>query len=148
MAEHEHHREGYTISTDKARLDVGRIHRYLSEESYWAGGRTREVVETSIEYSLCFGVYGPDDDQVGFARVVTDRATFAWICDLFILEAHRGAGLGKSLLETILADPRIKHVRRWMLATRDAHGLYRDYGDFHPLDHPDVLMMRVKENQD
>ena len=146
MAQHEHHRDCYTISTDKARLDVGTIHRYLSEESYWAEGRPRQVVETSIEHSLCFGVYGPDEQQAGFARVVTDGVTFAWICDLFILKSHRGVGLGKWLLETILAAPRIKDVKRWMLATRDAHGLYRGYGDFQPLDHPEALMMRIKEN--
>ena len=144
MAEHEHHRDGYTISADKTKLDVGTIHRYLSEESYWAEGRPREIVETSIEHSLCFGVYGPSDDQVGFARVVTDRVTFAWICDVFILRAHRGVGLGKWMIETITAHPQIKGVKRVMLATRDAHGLYRDYGGFQPLEHPEKWMARVR----
>ncbi len=93
-------RDGYTISTDKARLDISAIHEYLSERSYWAEGRPREVVERAIENSLCFGVY-EGERQAGFARVVTDYATFAWLCDVFILEDYRGRGLGKWLVETI-----------------------------------------------
>lgn len=117
----------YTISTDRSRLDVELIHRYLSEASYWAKGRPREVVERSIEYSLAFGIY-LGERQVGFARVITDYATFAWIADVFVVEEFRGQGLGKWLSEVMIAHPDLQGFRRWALATKDAHELYRQVG--------------------
>ena len=135
-------KDGFVISTDKSRLNVKAIHEYLSERSYWAEGRSRKIVETSISHSLCFGVFAADGSQAGFARVVTDLATFGWICDLFILEPYRGKGLGKWLIGTIVEHPDLKQVRRLMLATRDAHGLYRDYGGFTPLQNTDRWMAR------
>ena len=122
----EYQRGDYTISTDKARLALPLIHDFLSRVSYWAQGRSFEAVQKSVEHSLCFGVYA-GRQQVGFARVVTDYATFAWLCDVFILESHRGKGLGKRLIECVVAHPELQSVR-FMLATRDAHELYRRYG--------------------
>jgi GNAT superfamily N-acetyltransferase len=119
---------GYAISTDKSRLDLERIHRFLSTEAYWSPGVAREVVERSIENSLCFGVYTDGGEQVGFARAVTDRATFAWIADLYIEAPHRAGGLGKQLVAAILGHPELQGLRRVMLATADAHGLYRPFG--------------------
>lgn len=128
----------YTLSTDPARLDVDMIHRFLSQEAYWAIGRPRQVVEKTIQNSLCFGVYCRGQ-QVGFARLVTDRATFAWLCDVFILPEHRGRGAGKFLIAGIRRHPELQGLRRWLLATRDAHGLYSQYG-FKPVDRPESLM--------
>jgi GNAT superfamily N-acetyltransferase len=122
----------YLISTAPERLDLDVIHRFLSEESYWAPGVEREVVARSIEHSLCFGLY-QGDAQVGFARVVTDRAAFAWLADVFVLPSHRGRGLGKWLVETVLAHPDLRGLRRFMLGTADAHSLYERYG-FGPVD--------------
>ncbi|MBP6015315.1 MAG: GNAT family N-acetyltransferase [Candidatus Promineofilum sp.] len=119
--------EHLEISTDVNRLDVDLIHRFLSEESYWARGRARAVVQQSIDNSLCFGAYVAGQ-QVGFARVVTDRTTFAWLADVFIVGAHRGRGYGKTLVATILDYPDLRDVRRWLLATKDAHGLYAQNG--------------------
>jgi GNAT superfamily N-acetyltransferase len=118
----------YEISTERKRLDPDRIHRFLSTEAYWSPGVPREVVERSIENSLCFGVYSADGEQVGFARAVTDRATFAWIADLYVEDGHRGHGLGKRLVAAILEHPELQGLRRFMLATADAHGLYRQFG--------------------
>ncbi|MBL9096991.1 MAG: GNAT family N-acetyltransferase [Alphaproteobacteria bacterium] len=118
----------FEISTDRARLDVALIHRWLSEESYWAKGVPRDVVERSIANALCFGIYGTNNAQVGFARVITDKATFAYLGDVFVLEAHRGRGLSKRLMQTIIDHPDLQGLRRWMLATRDAHGLYAQFG--------------------
>ena len=117
----------YSISTDPARLDRELIHRFLSEESYWAKGRSREVTERAIRGSFPFGVY-LGDEQVGFARVVTDRATFAWLADVYIEAPHRGHGLGKRLVATVLDHRELQGLRRWLLGTADAHGLYRRYG--------------------
>ena len=117
----------YDISTDRARLDLDAIHRFLSTEAYWSPGVAREVVERSIEHSLPFGVY-LGDEQVGFARVVTDKATFAWLADVYIESPHRGKGLSKRLVATILEHPELRGLRRWLLGTADAHGLYRRYG--------------------
>ena len=136
--------DGYAISTDKARLDVDYVHRYLAEESYWARGRSRTVQEAAIAHSLCFGVYR-DGRQAGFARVVTDFATFGWLCDVFIDEKERGRGLGKWLIETVAAHPDLAHVRRLMLATRDAHELYRRYGGFESLSNPERWMTRQRD---
>ena len=119
---------GYEISTDRARLDLPRIHRFLATEAYWSPGVPRDVVERSIENSICFGVYAPGGDQVGFARVVTDQATFPWLADVYVESGHRGNGLGKRLVATVLEHPDLQGLRRWMLGTADAHELYRRFG--------------------
>lgn len=125
------------VDTDPARLDLALVHGFLSA-SYWARGIPLEVVERSIRHSLCFGLYeGPA--QIGFARVVTDRATFAYLADVFVLESHRGRGLARLLMAAIVAHPDLQGLRRWMLATRDAHGLYAQYG-FTALPAPEVFM--------
>jgi GNAT superfamily N-acetyltransferase len=119
-------RGDYVISTDPARLDLERIHAFL-RESYWGKGMPFEVMRRSIEHSLPFGLsFG--EEQVGFARAVTDFAVFAYVGDVFVLPAHRGRGLSKWLMETMLAHPDLQGLRRWNLATRDAHGLYRRFG--------------------
>ena len=117
----------YEVSTDRGRLDVDLIHRFLSEDSYWARGVPREVVERSLENSLCFGVYA-DGSQVAFARAVTDRSTFAWLADVFVVEEHRGQGVGELLVRAVLSHPELQTLRRWLLATADAQGLYRRLG--------------------
>jgi GNAT superfamily N-acetyltransferase len=122
-------------------MDVALIHRYLSEQSYWAGGVPREVVERSIEHSLPFGAFD-GDAQVGFARVITDYATFAYLADVFVLPSHQGRGIGKQLMEAVRAHPRLQGLRRWMLVTRDAHGLYEQFG-FHALAAPERHMESV-----
>src|SRR5262249_35690541 len=111
------------ISDDPALLDREMVHRFLSERTYWSPGVPREIVERSIDHSLCFGIYRADA-QIGFARAVTDFATFAWLADVFILEEERGKGLSKKLVAAIQAHPRLQGLRRFMLGTRDAHGLY------------------------
>ncbi len=133
----------YVISTERERLDLDLVHRFLSEESYWAPGVERELVERSIENSLCFGLYD-GNGQVGFARVVTDRAAFAWLADVFVLSDHRGRGLGKWLVETVLAHPDLQRLRRFFLGTADAHSLYERYG-FRPAD-PTRLMERRRDH--
>lgn len=130
----------YEISDDPARLDLNVIHRYLSEESYWAQRIPRALVERAVAHSLCFGVYA-GAEQVGFARVVSDRATFAYLADVFVLPAHRGQELSKRLMAAITAHPELQGLRRWMLATADAHGLYRQHG-FAALAKPDRFMER------
>jgi GNAT superfamily N-acetyltransferase len=130
---------GYEISTDRERLDLDRIHRFLSTEAYWSPGVPREVVERSLENSLCFGVYAENGEQVGFARAVTDRATFAWLADVYIESQHRGHGLGKRLVAEVLAHPELQGLRRWMLGTADAHELYRRFG-FAELQHVERFM--------
>ena len=130
----------YEISSDPARRDLDVVHRYLSEESYWAGGIPRATVERAVAHSLCFGVYAPEG-QVGFARVVSDRATVAYLADVFVLSAHRGRGLSKRLMAAVTAHPELQGLRRWMLATADAHGLYRQHG-FAALARPERFMER------
>jgi len=115
------------ISDDKALLNRALIHKFLTERSYWAKGVPREIVERSIEHSLCFGVYRAER-QIGFARVVTDFATFAWLADVFIVEEERGRGLSKRLVAAVLAHPQLQGLRRFMLGTLDAHGLYAQFG--------------------
>lgn len=117
---------GYEISTDPARLDLGAIHAYLSR-SYWAQGIPFAVVEKSLEGSLCFGLYYRGE-QVGLARMITDRATFAYLCDVYVLEEHRGKGLAGALMEAVQAHPDLQGLRRQVLVTRDAHELYRRFG--------------------
>jgi GNAT superfamily N-acetyltransferase len=135
-----HRDDGFEISTDPARVDVELTHRFLSEQAYWSAGIPRDILERAIAGSMVFGIYrGPE--QVGFARVVSDRATFAWIGDVFVLPEHRGHGLSKWLMECITTHPELQGLRRWMLATRDAHGLYSQYG-FAPLHDPTRFMER------
>jgi GNAT superfamily N-acetyltransferase len=133
-------RDEYEISTDRGRLDYGMIHRFISGESYWGQGRSLEAVRRSVENSLPFGVY-KGAEMVGFARVVTDYATFAWVADVFVLKEHRGRGLSKWLMEVMLAHPELQGFRRWLLATKDAHELYRQYG-FRELRRPERFMER------
>jgi GNAT superfamily N-acetyltransferase len=136
-------RDGYTVSTEKDRLDRGVIHEFL-RNSYWAKGIPRELVDRSIENSLCFGLYD-GERLVGFARVISDYATFAYLSDVFVLESHRGKGLGTWFMETLLAHPDLQNLRRWMLATADAHGLYRKVG-FSGLSRPERIMEKLLAN--
>lgn len=128
----------FEISTDKSRLDIGVIHRFLLEESYWANKRSIEQTKTAIENSICFGVYA-GERQIGFARVVSDKATFAYIGDVFILDEFRGRGLSKKLMREMLEHPELQGLRRWVLATKDAHGLYEQFG-FSLLKYPERWM--------
>ena len=136
----EHRRGEFVISTDPARLDLDVIHGFLTK-CYWAEGVPREVVARSIEHALCFGVYDGSGAQVAFARVISDYATIAYVGDVFVLESHRGRGLGKWLMEAITAHPSLQGLRRWMLTTRDAHGLYAQVG-FTPVKFPERYMER------
>ena len=129
----------HAISTERTRIDLRFVHEFL-RRSYWAQNIPLEVVRRSIENSLCFGLYRADE-QIGFARVVTDSATFAYLCDVFVIETQRGSGLSKWLMETILAHPELQNLRRWLLATKDAHGLYSQFG-FTALDEPTIFMHR------
>ena len=132
--------DGYEITTDPRRFNLDVIHHYLSEESYWAKGIPRDVVARSLENSLCFAILVRSSRaQVGFARVTTDRATFAYLADVFVLPAHRGRGLSKWLMRVMLSHPDLQGLRRWMLATLDAHGLYKEFG-FTPLAQPERFM--------
>jgi GNAT superfamily N-acetyltransferase len=131
----------YVVSTDPTRLDVTAIHGFLTE-SYWAEGVTKDTVERSIEHSIPFGLYR-QGKQVGFARVITDRQTLAYLADVYVEEAHRGRGLGKLLMEAVLGHPDLGRIRRWLLGTRDAHGLYRQYG-FDALKKPERWMERAE----
>ena len=136
---HEWKRGEYVVSTDPRRLDLGAVHGFL-QGSYWARGVPLEVVERSVENSLCFGLYR-GDEQVGFARVVSDRATLAYLAEVFVVEQHRRPGLGKWLMQVVLSHPDLRGLRRWMLTTADAHGLYRGYG-FRELASPEIFMER------
>lgn len=128
----------YYISADRTKLDIPFIHQYLSNESYWAKGIPLEVVQRAAEHSLNFGVfYG--DEQVGYARVVSDLATVAYLGDVFIIPAHQGKGLSKMLMSAIMDHPDLRGLRRWILLTRDAHELYRQYG-WKPIAAPDRWM--------
>jgi GNAT superfamily N-acetyltransferase len=135
---HEWRRGNYLISTDNQLLDIGLIHRFLATESYWAAGIPLDVVRRSLEHSLNFGVYC-EGQQVGFARLVTDYATFVYLADVFILAAWRGRGLATWLVEVITAHPDLQGMRRWLLFTKDAHDLYRKVG-FAALRNPDRAM--------
>lgn len=134
----------FIISTDRSRLQLNVIHKYLSEESYWARERTVEQTETAIKNSLPFGVY-KGENQIGFARVVTDYATFAYLGDVFILPEHQGIGLSKLLMKTIVEHPDLQNLRRWILATRDAHTLYGKF-EFAALRHPERWMEKTAPN--
>jgi GNAT superfamily N-acetyltransferase len=133
----EHVRGPYTISTDPRRLDETAVGRFLAQ-SYWAAGIPADTLRRSLAGSLCFGLFH-GTDQIGFARVVTDRATFAWLCDVWIEEPHRGEGLGQWLVETVVAHPDLQGLRRFLLATRDAHSLYGRFG-FQAPARPDAFM--------
>lgn len=133
-------RNEFTINTDDALLDIAVIHDFIANQSYWGQGRKVEVVQRALDNSLNFGLY-EGNRQIGFARVVTDFATFAWVADVFIVEAYRGQGLSKWLMETILEHPELQQFRRWVLATKDAQGLYRQFG-FHELKRPERWMER------
>ncbi len=133
----------YTISTDKTRLNIEVIHSFL-DTSYWAAGRSVDTIRRSIEHSISFGIYH-GEAQIGFARVITDYATFAWIADVFVLDPHRGKGLSKWLMEVIISHPELQGFRRWVLATKDAHELYRRFG-FTELTRPERWMERHDPN--
>lgn len=134
----------FTISTSRERLQLDAIHKFLSEQSYWARERTREQTATAIKNSLPFGVY-KGENLIGFARVVSDRATFAYLGDVFIVDEYRGRGLSKWLMEVIIDHPELQGLRRWILATRDAHTLYEKFG-FHGLVHPERWMEKPAPN--
>jgi GNAT superfamily N-acetyltransferase len=129
----------YEISCDPNRIDVTLVHEFL-RQSYWAKGRSRETVERSIRNSVCFGVYALGR-QVGFARVITDRAVYAYVADVFVIPEFRGRGIGKGLVQAVLAHPELQTVQTFMLGTRDAHGLYVQFG-FEPIAEPQRLMSR------
>ncbi len=138
-------KDNFIISTDKEKLQLPVIHTYLSEESYWAKNISMELVQKTIDGSYCFGLYDISDKtisggkQIGYARVITDYATFGYLADVFIVKPCRGKGLSKWLIEEIMACPALQGFRRWMLATKDAHGLYTQFG-FTPLPHPERIM--------
>jgi GNAT superfamily N-acetyltransferase len=134
----EYRRGEFLISTSRERLDLNVIHGFLTH-CYWARGIPREVVERSVEHSLCFGIYEANAAQVGFARVVSDFATVAYLGDVFVLESHQGRGLSKWLMECVMEHPALQNLRRWILLTRDAHGLYSRSG-FAPLKAPERYM--------
>ncbi len=138
MKNPEAEKNNFLISTDKTKLDIAVIHNYLCNESYWAKNIPIDIVEKSIEGSFCFGVYN-SNKQIGFARLITDHATFAYLADVFIANEYRGKGLSKMLMKEIMGHPSLQGLRRWMLATRDAHGLYAQFG-FVPLDKPERIM--------
>ena len=131
-------KDGFLISTDKSKLDIPLIHNYLSNESYWAKGISLETVKRSIENSVCFGIY-LGSEQVGFARVVTDKATYGYLGDVFVMKGHRDKGLSKHLMEFVLKHPELQGFRRWMLLTRNAQELYSKFG-FQKFHAPDRCM--------
>jgi GNAT superfamily N-acetyltransferase len=149
----EYRKGKFTVSTDRSRLDLDVIHSYL-KDCYWAQGIPRAILVRSIKNSLCFGLY-TRGRQIGFARVISDFATYAYLGDVFVLDSFRGLGLGKWLMECIMCDPRLQRLRRWSLVTRDAHGLYSQFG-FTPLKsperwmeihNPNVYKLRVRESE-
>src|SRR3954465_15242507 len=131
----------FTISTDRSLLQIETIQHFLANDSYWARTRTPDQTHTAIDNSICFGIFHLSR-QVGFARVISDMATFAYLGDVFVLDEYRGRGLSKWLMETIISHPELQGMRRWLLATRDAHGLYERF-EFGPLKHPERWMERT-----
>ncbi len=129
------------ISTDKTKLDIPFIQRFL-KDIYWTAGRTKEEVQTTIDHSFCFGIY-LDDQQIGFARVITDYVVFAYMMDVFIDEAHRGKGYSSILIEAMMNEPQLQNVKIWRLATRDAHLIYEKFG-FKLLAHPERIMEKIR----
>ncbi len=136
--------QGFEILTDMDRVDVEFVHKFLAEESYWARERSMEQTRTAIANSICFSVF-IDGHQVAFARVVSDRATFAYLGDVFVDATYRGTGIGKLLMRAIVEHPELQGLRRWLLATRDAHGLYEQFG-FSSLRFPDRWMEKTAPN--
>jgi GNAT superfamily N-acetyltransferase len=134
----------FLLSTSRKRLNLDVVHGFLTK-CYWAHGIPREVVARSIEHALCFGIYDGEGAQVGFARVISDFATIAYLGDVFVLEKHRGRGLGKWLMECIVQHPALQNLRRWILTTRDAHGLYSQFG-FTPVTAPERYMELHRSN--
>lgn len=135
-------KKGFSISTDQSLLDFEVIYNYLDKESYWAKGVPAEKLKKAISNSICFGVY-KDNKQVGFTRIISDSATFAYVCDLFILPEYRGLGLSKWLVQTFINHPELQGLRRWSLGTADAHGLYSQFG-FTPITQPEIWMQIYK----
>jgi GNAT superfamily N-acetyltransferase len=131
----------YTISDDPARLDITAIHEYL-KRAYWSEQIPREIVERAVRGSLCIGAYDAEGAQVGLVRLISDYATFCYVCDVYVLEAHRGHGLSKAMMALAMEHPRLQGFRRWTLVTNDAHGLYRQFGFAAPA-HPERYMERV-----
>lgn len=129
-----------TVSRDKNKLDVPFIQKFL-KNVYWAAGRTMQEVQTTIDHSFCFGIY-LDEQQIGFARVITDYVVFAYLMDVFITEEHRGKGYSSILIENMMNEPKLKNIKIWRLATSDAHFLYRKFG-FHELANPEKLMEKI-----
>ena len=136
----DHYRDGFTISTDPARLDIAAVGDFL-QGTYWGRQRGRETIEMSLRHSLCFGLY-EREKQIGFARAVTDYATFAYVADVFVLEPWRKRGLGRWLIQTMTEHSELRNIRRWCLITQDAQEFYRQCG-FTPVDHPDHYMERI-----
>jgi GNAT superfamily N-acetyltransferase len=137
----EHHEGEFTVSSDPAKLDLALTHHWLANEAYWSKGLPYKVFKRMVEHSLCFGVYHQSGEQVGFGRVVSDYSTFAWLTDIFIIDAYRSKGLSVFLMNCILDHPELKILRRWLLGTDHAHGLYRKFG-FGDLDHPENFLTR------
>ena len=135
--------DDFIVSSDKSKLNVDVVYEFLTN-SYWAAGRSREAVEKTINSSICFGIYN-GNDQAGYARVLTDFITIAYIADVFVLEKFRGIGLGKKLIGSILSYPGLEGVKKWMLATNDAHGLYSQFG-FKSLSRPEKYMELLNSN--
>jgi N-acetylglutamate synthase-like GNAT family acetyltransferase len=131
--------DDYEIDSELTRMDLDRVHRWLSTDAYWALGRTRETVDAAARHSLNFGIFTSDGSQVAYARVVTDHATFAWLCDVYVDPDHRGRGLGNRLVETVVAGLRPMRLKRVLLATNDAHDVYARVG-FAPMPHPERFM--------
>lgn len=136
--------DAYTISLDRDRVDVGFVHRWLSEKSYWAPKIPRAIVEESIRNSLCVSAFS-GDSQVGFARVITDYATYGYLADVFVVEEHRGRGVSKLMMQALMSHPPLGNLRRWQLVTRDAHRLYERFG-FTTVEHPERQMELVRKN--
>ena len=133
---------GITISTELARFELDRIYHWLTTEAYWSKGKPRHLFDRAIAHSTCFGAFLPSGEQAAFARIVSDHATFAYLCDVFVFPEHRGKGISTAIMDTIMAHPSTQYVRRFMLATTDAGGLYARYG-FTPLADPGRLMEKV-----
>lgn len=144
MAHYEKQRDDFTVSDDRERIDMDVVHGFLTR-SYWATGIKKSRVERAVNHSFSFGLY-KGDEQIGFARVLSDLSAIAYLMDVFVLEEHRGQGLGKWLVESVLACPTFESVRRWMLATADAHELYRKYG-FGPYEPASDLMMKYNKDK-
>ena len=132
----------YYVSTDKAKFNKDVIVYFLQNNAYWAKTRSRETIEKSIENSFCFGLYSSNDNQVGFARVITDFSVFAWLMDVFILKEYQNKGLGKLLMQAIMSHPDLQSLKRWGLGTKDAHSLYEKFG-FTALSDPNIMMEKI-----